>query len=125
MTKKEKAKALREDPAVHYNCAQSVFIPFAEELGLSAEQAKAIGAHFGAGMRMGATCGAATGGLMALGLMGKGEEAAKAFMAEFKECAGCMDCAALLAVCKEKGLEKKPYCDALVEKAVELVEKQG
>ena len=31
MTKLEKMKALRNDPAVHYNCCQSVLMPFAEE----------------------------------------------------------------------------------------------
>ena len=66
MTKKERAAQLRNDPNVHYNCAQSVLMPFAEELGLTPEQANAISAHFGSGMRVGATCGAATGALMAL-----------------------------------------------------------
>lgn len=30
---------LRDDPAVHYNCAQGVFIPFAEKKGLTKQQA--------------------------------------------------------------------------------------
>jgi C_GCAxxG_C_C family probable redox protein len=52
-----------------FNCAQSVFVPFAKERGLAEEEALRIAAGFGAGMvRTQATCGAATGGLMALGL---------------------------------------------------------
>ena len=123
MTKKERAAQLRNDPNTHYNCAQSVLIPFAEQLGLSFEQAAAITANFGGGMRMGATCGAVTGALMALGLLGKGEEEAKAFWNEFKEAGGATDCDRLLELGREKGLEKKVYCDDLVIKAVELAEK--
>ena len=61
MTHMEKAKALRADTAVHYNCAQSVIIPFAAEMGITEEQAYKMGAHFGSGMRHGSTCGAITG----------------------------------------------------------------
>ena len=71
MTHMEKAKALRADTAVHYNCAQSVIIPFAAEMGITEEQANAMGAHFGSGMRHGSTCGAVTGALMALGMIGE------------------------------------------------------
>ena len=41
----ERAKALRADPNVHYNCAQAVLIPFAERAGLSTEQAYALAAE--------------------------------------------------------------------------------
>ena len=53
-----------------FNCAQSVFAPYAKGRGLAEEDALRIAAGFGAGMaRTQATCGAATGGLMALGLL--------------------------------------------------------
>lgn len=68
----QRSHELRDDPNIHYNCAQGVFIPFAERKGLTAEQAGAITENFGGGMRMGMTCGAITGGLMALGLYGIG-----------------------------------------------------
>lgn len=42
---------LRDDPAVHYNCAQGVFIPFAEKKGLTKQQAFYIAQNFGGGMR--------------------------------------------------------------------------
>ena len=53
-----------------FNCCQSVLVSFAADLGLTEEQAFALGSNFGAGMRMGSACGALTGALMALGLMG-------------------------------------------------------
>ena len=56
----DRAKALREDPNVHYNCAQAVTATFAEECSLTREQAIKLGAHFGSGMKMAATCGAIT-----------------------------------------------------------------
>ena len=66
----ETAHALRGRTDVHFNCCQSVLVSFAADLGLTEEQAFALGSNFGAGMRMGSACGALTGALMALGLMG-------------------------------------------------------
>jgi len=52
-----------------YNCAQSVLGALTEELGLDTDTALRIASSFGAGMvQMQETCGAVTGGLMALGL---------------------------------------------------------
>lgn len=46
-----------------FNCAQSVFVPFAEEYGLRSEDGNRISSSFGAGMgRTQETCGAVTGG---------------------------------------------------------------
>ena len=123
MTKMERAAQLRSDPNTHYNCAQAVLIPFAEELGMSPEQASALTAHFGSGMRVGATCGALTGGLMALGLLGKGPDAAQAFWKDFKEQAGATNCVDLLRLNKERGGDKKVHCNALIYIAIGLVEK--
>lgn len=123
MTKLERAAALRGDPQRHYNCCQSVLLPFAEELGMDAEAAAGIGEHFGSGMRRGSVCGAVTGGLMALGLAGMGgEQTAQAFQAAFRARARDLDCAALLAAAATRGEEKKPFCDNLVYLAVELAE---
>ena len=122
MTHTEHAAALRSDTAAHYNCAQAVLIPFAKQAGLTEEQANALAAHFGSGMRHGATCGAVTGALMALGVLGCGEDAAKALLQAFRAQQGDTACAGLLAIGKEKGLVKKDHCDAMVLAAVELVE---
>ena len=72
----ETAHALRGRTDVHFNCCQSVLVSFAADLGLTEEQAFALGSNFGAGMRMGSACGALTGALMALGLMGCDEKKA-------------------------------------------------
>jgi C_GCAxxG_C_C family probable redox protein len=52
-----------------FNCAQSVFAPFAKESALGAETGLRIASSFGGGMaKMQETCGAVTGGFMAIGL---------------------------------------------------------
>jgi C_GCAxxG_C_C family probable redox protein len=52
----------------NYNCAQSVFSFFAKELGIDEIEARRIAAGFGGGMgALQKTCGAVTGGIMALG----------------------------------------------------------
>ena len=51
-----------------YHCSQAVLATFADELGLTEEQALKLGGCFGGGMCKGEVCGACTGALMALGL---------------------------------------------------------
>lgn len=63
--KLQQAKELFEN---QFNCSQSVFTPFAEELGLSKEMALRISSGFGGGLRNGEVCGAISGAIMALGL---------------------------------------------------------
>lgn len=53
-----------------YNCAQSVFLVFAEQEGISKETALKLSSSFGAGMgRMREVCGAVSGMFMAAGLI--------------------------------------------------------
>ena len=53
----------------HYNCAQSVFGPFADLFGLDQETAFRIATPFGGGIgHSGETCGAVSGGIMVIGL---------------------------------------------------------
>lgn len=120
----KRSRELRDDPDVHYNCAQGVFIPFAERKGLTAEQANAITQNFGAGMRAGYTCGAITGGLMALGLYGAGApEDALEFIRRMKEKHGRRtECADLLAAEVAAPGAKKGHCDEMVYEAVEITE---
>ena len=121
MNKMEHAKQLRAITEKHYNCAQSVLVPFAQEMGISEKQAYNIGAHFGSGMRHGSTCGALTGALMVLGAMGYGEEEARTLLQRFRDKNGCTDCAHLLAAAKERNEEKKPHCDRLVCECVQAL----
>ena len=120
-----RARELRAIVTPHYNCAQSVLLPFAEDLGMNEETVMRIGVHFGAGMKMGSVCGAVTGGLMALGLAGLDDaKIANEFCRKIRNNhEGMLDCADLLRKNKELGGERKPHCDALVFECVTLVEK--
>ena len=45
MTRMEEVKYLRTEPnGRHYNCAQSLLVPFAEQVGLDKEQADKLAA---------------------------------------------------------------------------------
>ena len=61
-------KALRHF-ADNLHCSQSVLAVFAEECGITEEQAFRLGSCFGSGMRRGNVCGACSGALMVLGLL--------------------------------------------------------
>jgi len=66
MTNSEKAVSYFRNS---FNCAQSVFAPFATQFGIPETDAFKISCPFGAGMgRMQETCGAVTGAFMVLGL---------------------------------------------------------
>lgn len=127
-----------------FHCSQAVFAAFAEELGITEEQALRIGACFGSGMRKGEVCGACTGALMALGLKYgqhnvedmnsrlKTNEVSDRFMDEFKEENGSYMCKELLEcdLSTEEGiaaaLEKKlftEFCPKMVESATRIAEK--
>ena len=120
----ERVKALREDPNAHHNCAQAVLEAFAPECGLTQEQAFKLGAHFGSGMKIAATCGAITGALMVIGMLGGGDDAYRAFMTAMKDNhEGLTDCADLLKKNAATGCPKKVHCDGMVYEAVENVVK--
>ena len=120
----ERAKELRAATDVHYNCAQSVVVPFAERAGYTTEEACAFAAAFGGGMQSGNLCGAFTGGLMALGVMGAASHKnVVAFTRQMKaNHDGTLLCAELLRKNAQAGGEKKPHCDGMVFEAVQLVE---
>ena len=120
----DRAHELRAITNPHYNCTQSVLIPFAGRLGLDEETAFRIGANFGGGMRTGSVCGVITGGLMVLGLAGfdKPSDAA-GFIRRIRENhEGRIMCADLLRANAELGGNKKAHCDAMVYEAVTILE---
>lgn len=121
MTKKEKMLALRNDPAVHYNCAQSVLMPFAEEIGVTEEQARDLAANFGSGMGCGGVCGAVTGALMAMGGLGLPQEKRAELIRRFREENGALDCPVLLKAAAERGEERKTHCDRMVDECLTFV----
>ena len=124
MTHLEKARELRADPVLHINCAQAVLCAYAQEMGLTEQQAFRLGEHFGSGMRHGSTCGAVTGALMALGMMGGDEAAAGRLLKRVREGHGCTDCATLLRTSHERGIPRKQHCDGLVFEMTEALEEE-
>lgn len=74
MTRKERAVAMHVAGSA---CSQAVFTVFAVDLGMDPAQAHRLAGGFGGGIgRTGLTCGAVTGGIMALSLaLGASESA--------------------------------------------------
>ena len=65
----EHAAKAKELFSTGFNCAQAVFVPYAEEFGLNREQALKLSCGFGGGMgRQQKTCGAVSGSYMVIGL---------------------------------------------------------
>ena len=124
MTKREDMAALRNHPDIHYNCAQSVLIPFAEDMGITREQANALALDFGAGMGCGSVCGALTGALMALGGLNIPQEKREELIAAFRAAHGCIDCAELVKGLEPGTPERKAVCDGLVAECLGFVCKE-
>jgi C_GCAxxG_C_C family probable redox protein len=119
---RERAQAMRNDTQTHCNCAQAVLCAYAPECGISQGKALQLGMHFGSGMKIAATCGAITGGLMVIGMLGGGDDAYRQFMTMMKQGhEGLTDCADLLKKNAERGGNKKEHCDGMVYEAVEAV----
>ena len=141
MSKKEAAiKLFSQDK---FNCAQSVFGAFADELGIDSDTALRCAAGFGGGMRCGEVCGAVTGALMALGIAfgssipcdaeGKqrGNVKAVEFLNRFREANGTLMCKGLLGYnpgvpedvqkINELGLVDT-VCPKAIESAVDIAE---
>lgn len=64
MTKEEVLKSFQNG----FDCGQTVFRHYAEQLGLDEKTASRISTGFGGGMTRGETCGAVIGAYLALGL---------------------------------------------------------
>jgi C_GCAxxG_C_C family probable redox protein len=127
-----------------YNCSQSTLAVFSKELGLDFDQSTHIAAGFGAGMcYQGKTCGAVTGGYMALGLIsGKTYEESEMvkentyqlvrnFNKKFELVHGSLECRGILGIdlSTDEGIEEgrqqelfTKKCPLLVESAVKLIE---
>lgn len=127
-----------------YYCSQAVLAAFADELGMTKEQALKVGACFGGGMCKAEVCGACTGALMALGLKygmyrdGELDSKQRAnsytvrFLDEFARLNGSYICRELLG-CDISTDEGKAYarakglfateCPKMIESAVLIAEK--
>jgi C_GCAxxG_C_C family probable redox protein len=124
-------------------CSQAVLATYAEDFGLSREQAMKVASGFAGGMRLAETCGAVTGAFMVLGLKlagprcaqrdGRGEiyAAVRDFAVRFKERNGTVVCRELLGCdigtpagarrAKEEGL-CSAICPKLVQDAAGILE---
>ena len=141
MTHTEKAIELFEQK---FHCSQAVLAAFADELGLTEEQALKLGACFGGGMCKGEVCGACTGALMALGMKfgqfkkddteskNKTNEITVEFLDTFAETNGSYMCKELLGADlstpqgKTYAVENNlftEFCPKMVISAVEIAEK--
>ena len=142
----KKGERARELFLEGYNCSQSVVAAYAEEYGLTREQALKISASFGGGIgRMRKTCGAACGLFMLAGLEtgctegsnreGKEEnyKIVQMLAREFERRNGSLTCAELLGLSKqaptpptpeERTAEyfKKRPCVKMVEEAARIWE---
>jgi C_GCAxxG_C_C family probable redox protein len=141
MKRSDRAVALFKEG---FSCSQAVLSVFAEEYGLSQEQALKISGAFGSGMgRMGHTCGAVTGAFMVIGLKyGRtkaddraSKEKTYALVLEFVErfkrrqktvmCRGLTGCDLLKPEGRRAYSEKRlqeTLCSVLVRDAVEILE---
>ncbi len=125
-----------------HSCSQAVFTALAEPMGLDYATALRVATAFGGGMgRMGATCGAVTGALMALGLKYGGVEPeakdltyrlVRQFADEFRERHETLQCRDLIGcdLSTEEGREQSrandthnTICVGLVRQAVVIAEK--
>ncbi len=118
------------------NCAQAVFLAFAEDLGLDMASAAKIALSFGGGMGRGETCGALTGALMALGLSESGSippapedkahclSKAKLLASRFQESFGTTLCRELLALPEGKDKKICPLAVGFMAKELEEILKK-
>lgn len=120
----EKALKLRDNPEVHYNCAQSMLCAYSDELGLSEKTCFDLGFNFGSGMKYGGICGAISAAYMILGLFGINDvnvlNKFKKDMADKHD--GMLNCVDLLRINAAKGGVKKVHCDGMICEAIELID---
>lgn len=125
------------------HCSQAVLAAFADECGITKQQAFRLGSCFGSGMRKGEVCGACTGALMVLGLLFgqdkigdiQGRERSNKvndlMMNRFREVCGSCICNDLLGcdVSTPQGVQFAKdnnlfteFCPKMVANAVDIVE---
>ncbi len=120
----EKAMELRENPNIHYNCAQAILCAYEDEIGISFDKAFDLGFNFGSGMKNGGVCGTITAGLMVLGFLGINDPNV---LNEFRNKMaskhdGMLNCTDLLRANAAKGGVKKVHCDGMITEAIETLD---
>jgi C_GCAxxG_C_C family probable redox protein len=143
---KSKSQNASEKFLEGYNCAQSVFYCFCDDLGFDKNTALKISTGFGGGMgRKEEVCGAVSGGIIVLGMKhGRGEKDGRAateltyqktreLMDRFAVEHGTFICRKLLGGCELTTQEGQKYlkendllnkvCKPCVESVVQILEK--
>ena len=113
-----------------HNCAESVFMALNEAFdgGLAPETAKRIATGLGGGLgATGGTCGALTGGVLAIGLIAKSGDAierkktiyplAAGLQDRFRERFGSIDCRDLT---RDMGDERRQHCSSITAAAAKM-----
>jgi len=113
-----------------HNCAESVFMALNEALdgGLTPETAKRIATGLGGGLgATGGTCGALTGGVLAIGLIAASDDAiarkktiyplAADLQDRFRERFGSSDCRDLT---RDMGDERRKHCSSITAAAAQM-----
>ncbi len=139
----EKKEIAGELFARKFHCSQAVLAAFAEDFGITRDQALKLGGCLSMGMRKGEVCGACSGALMALGLKygqcreedletrAKANIATNLLLDRFAEKNGSYICNELLGcdVRTDEGIEYAinnllftEFCPKMVESAVEITE---
>ncbi len=140
MSHEEKALSYFEDK---FQCSQAVLAAYADELGLTEEQALKVAFCFNSGMRKGEVCGACSGALMVLGMLyGQAEkndfdsrtranQMTERFLNRFRELTGSYICNDILGcdITTSEGVEYArsnglftTVCKDMVARAVRILE---
>ena len=121
----KKAMEIRNEVPMMRNCAQTILMVYAKELGLTDDMAAKLSINFGGGMKCGATCGVITGGLIVLGALGIDDPyTVNLLRKEIAEKHDSMtNCTDLLRANATKGGNKKQHCDNMIYEAIEIIDK--
>lgn len=144
MTKESRKELALQYFKDKFHCSQSVLAAYADELGLTEEQALKLGGCMGSGLRKGEVCGACLGALMVLGLKYgqadkadlesrmKANQASDSFLEEFEKRNGSYICNDLLGcdLKTKEGLEYASenklfteFCPKVVASAMDILGK--
>ncbi len=121
MDKKENAVVFKHSG---YNCCQAVLAAYTDEIGISDETARKLGAGFGAGMGgMEGTCGALCGAELVLGLS---EYSGAPVTKKARDIHSAFNNKCGATICKDlkQSIDGKPLCscDDCVRNAVAIIE---
>jgi len=135
---------LVENQFSKFNCAQTVFSLFAEDLGIDEKTALKISSGFGGGMACAETCGAVTGAYMVIGMKhghatsnpedkAHTKQLIKKFNTDFKNAHGSLICKNLTgfdistqegSAAASKANVFRTKCPAFIKTACNLIENQ-